>query len=221
MVASEIIFSHIVPTIWGTLRDLNPYHCTYYIIINIGTRSRLFLNILFLHIKRLREDIVHDTVLKMLFKFVALVLTYFDVLPILFDFEKRCACDWRNVDSVMRFCRWSTYRRGSADEHRFILKPTPHPTPPTYLRHLAFTITAFQFRKTKAWSVGGEAREMWAGSSYQQRPSIRSIVYSSGQGNILTGYLEHSPWKAQDSCLSPDKEINLFVIFIWNALASI
>ena len=108
------------------------------------------------------KDIVHDTVPKMPFKFVAVLLTYFDVIPILFGFEKICACDSGNVDSVMRFCRWSTYRRGSADEHRFILKPTPpppHPTPP-YVRHLAFTITAFQFRKTKALSVGGEARKM-------------------------------------------------------------
>jgi hypothetical protein len=76
------------------------------------------------------KDIVHDTLPKMPLKFVAVLLTNFDVLPILFDFEKRCACGSRNVDSVMRFCSWSTYRRGSADEHRFILKPTPHPNPP-------------------------------------------------------------------------------------------
>lgn len=137
--------------------------------------------------------VVHDTVPKMPFKFVAVLLTYFDVLPILFGFEKRSAWDSENVDSVMRFGRRSTYRRGSADEHRFILNPTPHPTPPPpYLRHLAFTITAFQFRKTKAWSVGGEARKMRAGSSYQQRPPIGGLVYSSGQGNILTSYLDHS-----------------------------
>jgi hypothetical protein len=39
------------------------------------------------------KDTVHATVPKMPFKFMAVLLTYFDVLPILFGFEKRCACD--------------------------------------------------------------------------------------------------------------------------------
>jgi len=39
------------------------------------------------------KDIVHDTLPKMPFKFMAVLLTYFDVLPILFGFEKRHACD--------------------------------------------------------------------------------------------------------------------------------
>jgi len=51
------------------------------------------------------KGIVHDTVPKMSFKFKTLLLTYFDVLPILFGFEKICACGSGNVDSVMRFCR--------------------------------------------------------------------------------------------------------------------
>jgi hypothetical protein len=51
---------------------------------------------------------------------------------------------------------------------------------------LLFTITAFQFRKTKARLVGGEGWKMRVGSSYQRRPHIWSIVQLwSGKYSIL------------------------------------